>query len=61
MEPSVSSTVDLKHAVRLLQMPEQVKACPKPNCKIPVLPLLTIFLQFNEVPQDTFTELVTMF
>ncbi|XP_047394204.1 developmental pluripotency-associated protein 2-like [Sciurus carolinensis] len=53
METHVSSTADIKHAVHLPQMNEQFKVSPKPNCKIPLLPLPTILPQINKVSQGT--------
>uniref|UniRef100_A0A8D2AX75 Developmental pluripotency associated 2 n=1 Tax=Sciurus vulgaris TaxID=55149 RepID=A0A8D2AX75_SCIVU len=55
METSVSSTADIKHPkkIHLPQTNEQFKAFPKPNCKIPLLPLPTILPPINKVSRDT--------
>ncbi|KAK2091599.1 Developmental pluripotency-associated protein 2 [Saguinus oedipus] len=60
MEPSVSSTSDVKlekptkyNQGHLLQTNEQFTAPQKATCKIPALPLLTILPSINKVSQDT--------
>jgi hypothetical protein len=45
MEPSVSSSADIKHAEHF--------PCPKPNCNKPILPLSTILPPVNEVSGNT--------